>query len=677
MTRVQPVRPLGVITLAIVVAAGGWLAARQAEQQPTFRAGVDLIELDVSVLDSDRRPVRDLVAADFSVVEDGRPQRIVAVSPVDVAAKDPVRSARMRFVSSDVAANDLGELIGDGRLVAIVFDDVNLPADDPDIVRAAREAARYVIDQLGPSDMAAVVHAHHSGRTQDFTSDRSRLLEAIDRFQPTTLEYVEPTPAGMGPSGGDMLQRWSPTLMRSACMRGEPAVPTLDTVASRMATTPGRRKALVFLSVGVPLSIGGGGSCGSQLSDVMRGVYRKAQRANVNIYAIDPAGLGGYQQYIALRNAQRDQNAAMGLRRRPANVRQLQDFMRTIAETTGGRAVINTNAIEASIDEILEEDRAYYIVGYESSRGAPDGRFRKIDVRVNRPGVSVRSRSGYWAPNADEVVARQPVGAPTSAAASMVGMSVSPGLSLRATAVPIARGQGAGSGARAVEVGVVLGVKFPPLRAAVDDTLTIIRNVYDADGNAGPPVRDVIPVRLEPNGGNEVRREVIQRLALEPGRYQIRLNTQSALLQSSGTVYADLEVPDFARGALTLSGLAVARTDGAAGSDVLASLLPVRPTSARDFAAGDPVEAFVRVYQGGTSELAPVTMVTEILDAADVSHFTSTQTLELSSFDASRGAAHRFPVPLTGLAPGPYLLSLTARLPGGRTARREVLLRVR
>jgi hypothetical protein len=243
--------------------------------------------------------------------------------------------------------------------------------------------------------------------------------------------------------------------------------------------------------------------------------------------------------------------------------------------------------------------------------------------------------------------------------------------------VPVARSSDAGVSARAVEIGVVLAVKYPPIRAAVDDTLTIIRNVYDAEGNPGPPVRDAIAVHLEPNGGEEVRREIVQRLRLEPGRYQIRLNTQSSLLQSNGTVYADLEVPDFARSVLAMSGVSLARADGTGGSDVLASVLPILPTSVRDFASGEPIEAFVRIYQGGTSDLAPVTVVTEILDASDVSHFTSTQTLDLSSFDAGRGAPHRFPLPLSGLAPGPYLLSLTARLPGGRTARREVLLRVR
>ena len=146
--------------------------------------------------------------------------------------------------------------IGDGRLVAIVFDDVNLPADDPDIVRATRETARYIVDQLGPSDMAAVVSSRSrpGGRRTSPPIARSCSRPSIGS-SPSRWNLRTPTPTRHGAGGGDMIQRWSPTLMRSPCMRNEPAVPTLDTVASRMATAPGRRKALVFLSVGVSMSL--------------------------------------------------------------------------------------------------------------------------------------------------------------------------------------------------------------------------------------------------------------------------------------------------------------------------------------------------------------------------------------------------------------------------------------
>ena len=649
-------------------------------QQPVFRADVDIIEMDVSVLDRNRRPVRGLTAADFTVLEDGRPQRVVAVSHVDLADQDRVRSARMRYVTRDVAANDLSDQLGDGRLIAIVFDDVNLPADDPEIVRSARETARYIVDRLGPSDMAAVIYAHNAGRTQDFTDDRAKLLQAIDRFQPAALDWIGPTPQGTGAVAGDM-QQWSPTLVRSSCMRGEPAVPTLDTVASRLATAPGRRKALMFISVGVALSLSATDACGAALADVMKGVFRKAQQANVNIYGIDPAGAGGYQDYLRLRAAQRGQESMIpGRRRVPRNIRALQDFMRVMADQTGGLAVINTDAVDPAIDQILDEDLVYYLVGYESTRGAPDGRFRKVEISVNRPWVSVRSRSGYWAPAEGDVVERRPgTDGPSSMDSAMSGLNQAQGLPLRVSAIPVARVAPAGAAvARGVEVAAVLSVGFPPLRAAVDDTLTITRNVYDAAGRAGPPTRIVERVRLEPGGGDEARHDLLQRLTLEPGQYQIRYHVQSTLLDARGTVFVDVDVPDLSRATLALSGLMVAAS-GASGTSHtgdLAALAPVVPTSNRDFSASQVLTGFLRVYQAG-SERVPVAITAELFDASDVRHYENAQTIEATGFEPDGGAPLRFDVPLSRLKPGPHLLSVTARLPGGRTARRDVVFRVR
>src|SRR6185369_5496335 len=116
--------------------------------------------------------------------------------------RDPPRSARMRFVSKDVAMNDLADALGDGRLFAIVFDDRYLPHDDTDIAVRTREAARHAIEQMGPSDMAAVVYSQEAGKTQDFTSDRGKLFEAIDRFDakaqgaPGQMPVSNPAPEG-------------------------------------------------------------------------------------------------------------------------------------------------------------------------------------------------------------------------------------------------------------------------------------------------------------------------------------------------------------------------------------------------------------------------------------------------------------------------------------------------
>src|SRR6476620_1832773 len=89
-------------------------------QQPIFRVGADVIRLDVSVLDKDRKPIHGLTSEDFTVVEEGKPQRVVAVAEIDAAANDPAPTAWMRHVATDVANNDLADQIGDGRLFAIV-----------------------------------------------------------------------------------------------------------------------------------------------------------------------------------------------------------------------------------------------------------------------------------------------------------------------------------------------------------------------------------------------------------------------------------------------------------------------------------------------------------------------------------------------------------------------------
>src|SRR5205823_6634459 len=111
-------------------------------------------------------------AADFTVIENGKPQRIVAVSEIDAADVDPPLSARMRYVPRDISSNDLVDEVGDGRLFAVLIDDRNLPSYESEVTMNVREIAQDIVDRLGPSDAAAVLYAVDAGRSQDFTSDR-------------------------------------------------------------------------------------------------------------------------------------------------------------------------------------------------------------------------------------------------------------------------------------------------------------------------------------------------------------------------------------------------------------------------------------------------------------------------------------------------------------------------
>src|SRR5579862_7790756 len=174
------------LTLAALGAvAAVCLAEAQQTPHPQFRAGVDLVQVDVTVLDKNHRPVRGLTAADFTIIEDGKPQTIAAFSPVDVPDPPPVPIVAgkpvtwMRDVSSDVQSND----VASGRIVVLLIDDALIP-NDPRIVANAKKITKEIVGRLGPGDRMSVIFTEGSRQAQDFTSDRARLQAAVEKMHP-------------------------------------------------------------------------------------------------------------------------------------------------------------------------------------------------------------------------------------------------------------------------------------------------------------------------------------------------------------------------------------------------------------------------------------------------------------------------------------------------------------
>jgi VWFA-related protein len=174
---VTPGRAVTLLVSTVAVAALCVAAGAQDLPRPTFRAGVDVVHVDVSVLDKDRRPVRGLGAADFTVLEGGTPRPIVAFASVELPPRAPEDAAPwVRDVPSDLATNTIAP---EGRLVVVL---VGRTGDITEIV-AARRIAKAAIDGLGPGDLGALVYASDAfrpGTTQNFTPDKARLRQAVD-----------------------------------------------------------------------------------------------------------------------------------------------------------------------------------------------------------------------------------------------------------------------------------------------------------------------------------------------------------------------------------------------------------------------------------------------------------------------------------------------------------------
>jgi VWFA-related protein len=594
--------------------------------QPVFRGGVDVVQLDVLVLDTKRQPVRGLTAADFTVRERGKPQPVVAFAEVNVP--DPVAPAApwLREVGPDVTSNDLQTR----RLIVLVLDDGFTGIDEGE-PRLVRQVARQVIDHLGPNDLAAVVFTF-MGRFQNFTADRAQLLAAIDSFGPRNWGRAG-TPLGC-------------TLKLGGC-----AANALARIGEVLRTAPPGRKAIMYVGPQFTQTLSMDNPNGPMALGVMRDMFQSLQQANATVYSFDPRGVG--------------------VRRPAADPDQIEV---ALAESTGGRAIMNTNDPAAHVTEIFRENSSYYLLGYQRTDTANDGRFREIEVKVNRPDVDVRTRSGYFASKPS----------PKVPAASPLEVAIARGMPSGDLTMRVATAAFGVPGRREAELAVVVAVQEPIVHtgatargsAASVRRVNVVATAFDTSWRSRGAHRQVIELKLNPTERPDAEYEVISRLHLAPGRYEVRFGAESSGV--AGSVFATVDIPNFAKDDLSLSGLLLERTPARpiAPRNALADFAPIVPTTVRDFQRADSVTTFLRIYQGGTRTPSAVTLVTRVLDESNQAVVIERVELGGTRFERNRTADYRWSLPLDRLTPGGYLLTIEATM-GTKALRRDVRFTVR
>jgi VWFA-related protein len=578
-----------------------------SQNPPTFHAGVNLIELDVSVFDRDRRPVTGLTAADFTVLDDGQPRKVAAFSSVTLpdshAETGAATASWIRTTVPDVTSNQLAGR----RLVTIVIDELILPEQSavPDVMQ---RLARTIIDQLGPADLASVTYLYYNNLGQEFTADPATLDQAVDRLQP-----VFPLPGSPGPM---------PLTTSGSYVD---VIGALAKLTGTLADVPHRRKIVFFIGTGLGIN------AGLQERDAL---YGAAQGASVDFYCLDAAGL----------------QVAGG-----ANV------LLELAHNTGGEAVKDTNTPWKAVPAIFRENQSYYLLGFEPDPAIPAGRSRRLEVKVDRPGVEVRTKSRYTTPSPSEVVAEPTLDGPLP-----VG-----DLLLQISALPVAA-----QATDSTPVLVALTVGEPSVRT---DVLQVDVRSYTADDVQEMAGRESVRAVPQAAPGESRQVTVFARVDLKPGRHLIRAAVRSAALKRAGSVFTNVEVPDFGKARLALSGVVLHSDQAEAfgGTETLADLVPRAPTNRRTLAATERVWASLAIYQGGSAPPGPVTLSTQITNDHDQTVFGRTETFAADRFGAfGHHAESMLSVPLDRLPAGRYLLSFQATT-ATDTAERDVQFAVK
>ena len=405
---------LSAVVLALVSAAP---AAQDNKPQPpatdpdgqreVFRSRVDLVMTDVIVRDNKGQFVADLKKEDFEILEDNVKQNVVSFTLThggriyNVSAPPPAPVQEGIILPPVRPTNDAA-----GRIFLIFVDDLHLDFRNTGRIRDLfKKISKELIHE---GDMFGIVSTGPSSIAIDLTYDRKRLDEALDKISGAGLKPSDILDVPEGAQG--------PPEVR---YRAHVAFSTAYDLMNKLEQVHGRRKAVIYVSNGYdfnpfkdsreklqrerygmgnqtdesgnyveesnPFMLQGNKFAEADLVSELSWLTRAANRANASIYTIDPRGLVGGPDLDEKVDMVEWQN----------HVRSTQDSLRTLADLTGGIAVINQNDFNKALKRIDNETSDYYVIGFYSNNPDPRKKNRRLEVKVNRPGVNLFYRTSY------------------------------------------------------------------------------------------------------------------------------------------------------------------------------------------------------------------------------------------------------------------------------------------
>ena len=691
------------IAAAFVLLAGVGLMAGQGQPSsqeqssapaPTFKAVVEYVEVDAVVTDQQGNFVRNLKKDDFQVFEDGKPQSVSTFSVVDIPierAERPLFSARP--IEPDVQSN---EHPFDGRVYVLILDDLHVDAMRSQQVK--RSARQFIERNLGANDLMAVIYTGgRAADAQEFTSNKRLLLNSVDKFMGRKLQSVTLAKNDqffrqqLGPDAGGRVD--DPEDME----RGRNATSMLSSlrqVAEWFGGVRGRRKTMLLFSEGIDYDLSdiirtydAPPSHASSIIMDIRETIAMTARSNVSIYAIDPRGLATQGDESIGVSSFADQNdstggSGIGLGSLNNELRLSQDSLRQLAEDSGGIAAVNRNDPTAVFDRIVRDNSSYYVLAYYPPTNKADGKFHKIEVKVNRPGLVVRSRRGYATPKGKPQAKNTKTGGMPQAMFDAMNspLQVS-GLTMRMFAAPF-KGQQPNA---SVVVGIELNGR--DLSLGTNSKVDISMMAIDNKGKIFGARNDGLTLNLRPESKARVEQtgvRVINRIDLPVGRYQLRAAARDPEKNVVGSVIFDLDVPDFYKLPMSMSGVTVTSMAGSAlmtakPDEQLKAVLPAPPIAMRTFAQNDELAIFTEIYDNSGKAPHKVDIVTSVLTDEGKPVFKVEDTRDSSDLGGAKGGyGYATRVPLSDLAPGLYVLNVDAksRLGNDNVANRQVQFRV-
>ena len=558
-----------VALLALNAAAPPPISAQEAQPAPqqanqvsntpqggfVLKANADLVLTNVVVRDAKSgEMVKGLAQSDFKIYENGKQQTIDTFDfeSVDMAA--PLNEATVSGLAAGPTGNKTvvvakPEELRNHRLIVMFFDLTSMQPEDLD--RAVSAAQDFLRKKIQPADLVALVSLGDTLNVdQDFTADKNALINEVGVYNGTEGQGFAQG-ANANSNQVEDATAYTPDESEYNDLNTDRELFALRSISQSLAKIS-EKKSLLYFSGGISRD-------GIENQASLRAAINAAVRADLAVYSVDTRGLqaigplgdastGSYRGTSGY-------NGAGLLNNMNANF-ATQETMATLSSDTGGTAFFDSNDFAPAFAKVQADTSAYYAIGYHSTNPARDGKYRKLTVKVSKPGVKLEYRPGYYAPADFKHAGKE------DREQELEDQLAS---DLPATDIPVymdALYFRLDENRFYVPVSLVVpGSQIPFVKGGDKDkaTLDVIGSVIDDSQRPVGPIRDTVKLNLDPS--LQARQKNIQYTTsfnLPPGHYQMKFVVRENQTGRMGSFIADVTLPDLKKAPLKISSILLA-----------------------------------------------------------------------------------------------------------------------
>jgi len=537
-------------------------AAAQNTQQPggfVMKVNAELVLTNVVARDAKTGElVRGLKQSDFSVYENGKQQQIATFDFQSVDMATPLNEATV----SGLAAGTKGpgnkavvvarpEDLRNHRLIVMFFDLTTMQPED--LERSVDAARDFLKKKMAPADLVALVSLGDTLKVdQDFTADKDALWNQVGIYNGTQAQGFAQG-ANANSNQVEDTTGYTPDESEYNDLNTDRELFALRAISKSLEKIS-EKKSLLYFSGGISRD-------GIENQASLRAAINSAVRANLAIYSVDTRGL---QAISPLGDASTGSLRGTGAYNGGAlqnNMNQnfaTQEVMATLSSDTGGKAFFDSNDFAPAFAQVQRDTSAYYAIGFHSSNPARDGKYRKLTIKINRPGIKLEYRPGYYAPSDfqhsgkedrerdldDQLSSDLPA---TDMAVYLDAMYFR--LDENRFYVPVSL--------------IVPGSQVPFVKGGDKDkaTLDIIGVVIDEVKRPIGRARETVKLNLDQSlGARQKNIQYSTSFNLPPGKYHLKFVVRENQTGRMGSFEADINLPEMKKVPLKMSSIVLAST---------------------------------------------------------------------------------------------------------------------